>query len=126
MPRKKNYKNAFEREINLCQDFQYHELKTNDDLIISFNVYSGEITIWVHFDKTWDVDRGIKILNKLLICRKLDQFGYQISWTAVEYSVTEWDNRTKICCYTCKCRNFKLDVQYRNSDYSYVDFYLFI
>ena len=71
-----NDENAFEREINLCQDFQYHEQNRNDDLIISLNVSSGEITVWVHFDKSWDVDSGIKILNKLIIHRKLGHVGY--------------------------------------------------
>ena len=116
-----NNEKAFEREINLCQDFQREEQNKNDDLQISLNVSRDMMVIWVHFDKTWDVHRDIKILNELLISRNLDKVGYQIPWTALEYSACEWDNKKKICEYTCKCPKFDFeiffnDVEYRDFD----------
>ena len=70
-----NNENVFVREINLCQDFKYEEVKKNDDLIISFNVSTGEVTIWVHLNKEWDVDRGIQVLSELVVRRKLYMVG---------------------------------------------------
>ena len=84
-----NNEKGFTREINLCQDFQREEQNKTDDFQISLKVSRDMIVIWVHFDKTWDVDRGIKILNELPIHRKLDKVGYQIPWTALEYSACE-------------------------------------
>ena len=85
-----NNENVFEREINLFQDFKYEEEKKNDDLIISFNVSNGEVTTWPHFDKVRDVDRGIKVLNELVECRKLNMVGYQTLWITLVYSAADW------------------------------------
>ena len=85
-----NNENVFEREINLFQDFKYEEEKKNDDLIISFNVSNGEVTTWPHFDKVRDVDRGIKVLNELVECRKLNMVGYQTPWITLVYSAADW------------------------------------
>ena len=46
-----NSENVFEREINLCQDFQREKQNKNDELQISLNVPRDMIVIWVHFDK---------------------------------------------------------------------------
>ena len=70
-----NNENVFEREINLCQDFRYEEEMENDDLIILFNVSNGEVTIWVHFGKEWDIDRGAKVLHELVVRSKLNLIG---------------------------------------------------
>ena len=40
-----NSEDVFEREIKLREDFRYFE--STDDIIISFNVLSGEVNIWV-------------------------------------------------------------------------------
>ena len=96
-----NNENVFQREINLCQDSKYEEEKKNDDLIISFNVSNGEVTIWVHFDKVWDVGRGLKVLDKLVVHRKLNMVGYQTPWTTLVYFAADWKERKVICGYAC-------------------------
>ena len=45
-------------------------------IIISFNLLSGEVNIWVYYNKNWNVERGTEILNTLLTQRKLDLLGY--------------------------------------------------
>ena len=82
-----NNENVFEREINLRQVFKYEDEKKDDDLILSFNVSNGEVTILVHFDKVWETDRGVKVLNELVVRRKLNMASYQIPWITLVYSV---------------------------------------
>ena len=69
-----NSEDVFEREIKLCEDFRYFE--STDDIIISFNVSSGEVNIWVQCNKDWNAERGTEILSKLLKRRKLDWILY--------------------------------------------------
>ena len=88
-----NNENVFEREINL----RTRTKRKNDDLILSFNVSNGEVTIWVHFDKVWETDRGVKVLNGLVVRRKLNMASYQIPWITLVYSVAFWDERKRIC-----------------------------
>ena len=47
-----NSEDVFEREIKLCEDFRYFE--STGDVIISFNVSSGEVNIWVYYNKNWN------------------------------------------------------------------------
>ena len=101
-----NNENVFEREINLRQVFKYEDEKKDDDLILSFNVSNGEVTILVHFDKVWETDRGVKVLNELVVRRKLNMAGYQIPWITLVYSVAFWDERKRICENICKYPNF--------------------
>ena len=49
---KLNSEDVFEREIKLCEDFRYFE--STVDVIISFNVSSGEVNIWVYYNKNWN------------------------------------------------------------------------
>ena len=49
---KLNSEDVFEREIKLCEDFRYFE--STGDVIISFNVSSGEVNIWVYYNKNWN------------------------------------------------------------------------
>ena len=53
-----NNENVFEREINLCQDFQYYE--ETEDRKINLNVSSNVMTICVHYDNDWDVKKRTK------------------------------------------------------------------
>ena len=113
-----NNENVFEREMNLCQDFKFEEEKKNHNLIISFNVSNGEVTIWATFDKVWDVDKGVKVLNDLVVRRKLNMIGYQNPWTALAYSTADWDKRKRICEYTCICPNLDIKIFFDCVDYS--------
>ena len=105
-----NNENVFEREINLRQVFKYEDEKKNDDLILSFNVSNGEVTILVHFDKVWETDRGVKVLNELVVRRKLNMASYQIPWITLVYSVAFWDERKRICENICKYPNFDFKI----------------
>ena len=49
---KLNSEDVFEREIKLCEDFRY--IESTGDVIISFNVSSGEGNIWVYYNKNWN------------------------------------------------------------------------
>ena len=69
-----NSENVFEREIKFCKDFRKFE--STDDVITSFNVTSGEVNIWVYYNKNGNAGRGTEILNTLLKRRKLDLVGY--------------------------------------------------
>ena len=69
-----NNENVFEREIKLCKDFRKFE--SADDVIIFSNVASGEVNIWVYYNKNGNAERGTEILNTLLKRRKLDLVGY--------------------------------------------------
>ena len=51
-----NNERVFEKEIRLCEDFRYFE--STDDVIICFNVWSGEVNIWVYYNKNLHVERG--------------------------------------------------------------------
>ena len=116
-----NDEKAFEREIRLYQDFQHEEQNKNNDVIISLNVTKGRMVIWTHFGKTWDADRGIKILNELVIRRKFNQVSYQILWTVVEYSAADWDVRKKTCEYSCNCLNYDFETFFNNVEYRTYD-----
>ena len=105
-----NNENVFEREINLRQVFKYEDEKKDDDLILSFNVSNGEVTILVHFDKVWETDRGVKVLNELVVRRKLNMASYQIPWITLVYSVAFWDERKRICGNICKYPNFDFKI----------------
>ena len=105
-----NNENVFEREINLRQVFKYEDEKKDDDLILSFNVSNGEVTILVHFDKVWETDRGVKVLNELVVRRKLNMASYQIPWITLVYSVAFWDERERICENICKYPNFDFKI----------------
>ena len=72
--KKINSEDVFERKIEFCGDFCYFE--SMDHVIIYFNVSSGEVNIWVYYNKNWNVERGTEILNTLLKRRKLDLVGY--------------------------------------------------
>ena len=87
-----------------------------------FNVSNGEVTTWDHSDKVWDVDRGVKVLNELVVRRNLNMVGYQTPWTAPVYSAADWDKRKIICEYTCKCPNFDFKIYFDCLDYSDFDF----
>ena len=67
---KVNSEDVFKREFKLCEDFRY--LESMDDVIISFNISSGEVNIWVYYNKNWNVKRGTEILNN---CRKWFWWG---------------------------------------------------
>lgn len=69
-----NNENIFQTETNSSQDEEVLSIKY-DDLIILFNFSNDEGTIWVHFDKAWDVDRCVKVLNELVVLRKLNMVG---------------------------------------------------
>ena len=69
-----NSENVFEREIKFCKDFRKFE--STDDVITSFNVTSGEVNIWVYYNKNGNAERGTETLNTLLKRRKLDLVGY--------------------------------------------------
>ena len=69
-----NSENVFEREIKLRKDFRKFE--STDDVIISFNVTSGEVNIWVYYNKNGNAERGTEILNTLLKRKKLDLVEY--------------------------------------------------
>ena len=86
MSEKSNSKDVFQREINLCQDFKYYE--DTDDVKISFNVSSSEMTIWVNFSNSWNIERGTKTFNELLKCWKLILVGYQ-PWQMKQYPAAE-------------------------------------
>ena len=68
MSQELNSEDVFEREIELCEDFRYYEETT--DVKISFNVSSEGMNIWVYYNDNWSAERGTKILNALLTCRK--------------------------------------------------------
>lgn len=68
-----NGEDVFEREMRFCEDFRYH--KSTDDVIISFNISSEMMTIWVYYND-WNSERRTKILNALLKWRKLNLVGY--------------------------------------------------
>ena len=44
-----NSEDAFERKIKLCEDSRHFE--STGDVIISFNVWSGEVNIWDYCNK---------------------------------------------------------------------------
>ena len=58
----------------------------------------------------WDVDRDLKVLNELAVCRNLNMVGYQTQLTTLVYSAADWDVRKRICEYTCKCLNFDFKI----------------
>lgn len=75
----------------------------------------------------WDVDRDLKVLNELAVCRNLNMVGYQTQLTTLVYSAADWDVRKRICEYTCKCLNFDFKiffdcVDYRDNDSSFADY----
>lgn len=87
-----NGEDVFEREMRFCEDFRYH--KSTDDVIISFNVSSEVMTIWVYYNNSWNSERGTKILNALLKRRKLNLVGYHC-WQMKTYLAAEWEEREK-------------------------------
>ena len=56
-----NSDDGFEREMRLSEDFHYHD--STDDVIISFNISSGEMNILVYYNKNWNAERGTELLN---------------------------------------------------------------
>ena len=72
-----NYQGAFEREMEMCELFQYHE--NNENVAVNFNVSSSGITVWVHFDNAehWNHDKGKFILHHLVKQFKLHMIGYK-------------------------------------------------
>ena len=54
---------VFQREIDLCQDFQYNQTLKKEKKIISLNVSSGKITVFVYMSNRsdWVKDRVLKI-----------------------------------------------------------------
>lgn len=54
---------VFQREIDLCQDFQYNQTLKKEKKIISLNVSSGKITVFVYMNNhsDWVKDRVLKI-----------------------------------------------------------------
>ena len=70
---------VFQRKIDLCKDFQQKEKEKSKDTKVSFNVSSGEMSVWIHFDKNWDKDRNLKILNDLVSQRTLEMVGYKLT-----------------------------------------------
>ena len=87
-----NSEAIFEREIKLCEDFCYFE--SMDDVIISFNVSSGEVNVWAYYNKNWNAEGETEILNTLLKRRKLDLVGY-LPWKMKKYPAMEWQQRKK-------------------------------
>ena len=92
-----NSEDVFEREIKLCEDFGYFESK--DNVIISFNVLSGDVNNWVYYIKNWDAERGTEILDTFLKHKKSDLVGY-LPWQIKIYSPMEWQEREKIYQHT--------------------------
>ena len=89
-----NSEDVFERKIKLCEDFRYFE--STDDVIVSFNVSSGEVNIWVYFNKKWNAERRTETLNTLLKSRKLNLVEY-LPWQMKKYPAMEWQQRKKTC-----------------------------
>ena len=117
-----NKEDVFEREIKLCEDFRYFE--STDDVIISFNVSSREVIIWVYYNKNWNAARWTEILNTLLKRRKLDLVGYLPRQMKI-YPAMEWQERKITCQYTFQRSKFNFDMYFyevRTYDDSY-DFY---
>ena len=46
----------FEREMKLCEDFQYY--KETEDVKITYNVSAKVMTMWVHYDNNWNAERS--------------------------------------------------------------------
>ena len=59
-----NNEDVFKRQMKLCEDFQYYE--ETEDVKITYNVSANVMTIWMHYDNNWNVDRDLKILNRLV------------------------------------------------------------
>ena len=81
-----NSEDVCEREMRLCEDCRHHE--SADDVIISFNVSSGEMNIWFYYNKNWNAEGGTEILNRLLRCRRLDLVRYLL-WQMIKYPAME-------------------------------------
>ena len=88
---------VFQRKIDLYKDFQRKEKEKNKDIKVSFNVSSGEMSVWIHFDKNWGKDRGLKILNELVSPRTLEMVGYKLTWKILEYKAFNWDEIENTC-----------------------------
>ena len=76
--------------MRLCEDFHYHD--STDDVIISFNISSGEMNILVDCDKNWNAERGTELLNTFLRRRKLDLIGH-LPWQMKKYPSAEWHEK---------------------------------
>ena len=59
-----NNEDVFKRQMKLCEDFQYYE--ETEDVKITYNVSANVMTIWMHYDNNWNVERDLKILNRLV------------------------------------------------------------
>ena len=113
-----NSEDVFEREIKLCEDFCY--IESTDDVIISFNISSGEVNIWDYYNKNWNAERGTEILNTFLKRRKLDLVGY-LPWQVKKYPAMEWQERKKTYQYMSQCPKFNFDGHFYDVDYRTYD-----
>ena len=80
-----NSEDVCEREMRLCEDCRHHE--SADDVIISFNVSSGEMNIWFYYNKNWNAEGGTgkkKTCQYTSLCLK---FNFDMYFYYVDYRI---------------------------------------
>ena len=121
---------AFEREIELCELFEFKE--GNEKFEITFNVSNNGIIVWVYYDNDddWDNDRGKNILASLTKQLKLHLVGYKLDTIEVaKYPGASWEDRKRTTYYHIPLDLKEFDIiifshdknylQYNGNDYNF-------
>ena len=90
-----NPQKIFEREIQLCKLFQYHE--GNSQLVMRHKVTNKGIYVWINFDSVsdWNVGRGRALLQHILRQFKSHLNGYEpLKVKGYQYN-SFWEDKEK-------------------------------
>ena len=118
-----NHQGAFEREIEMCELFRYHE--NNENVSVNFNVSSTGTTAWVHFDNAedWSRDKGKFILHHLVKQFKLHMTGYKPEDIKVsEYPAADLEEKKKFVEYDISLDLNDFDIKVFSFDKEYLQY----
>ena len=118
-----NDQGAFEREIELCELFEFKE--GNEKFEITFNVSNNRIIVWVYYDNDddWDNDRGKNILASLTKQLKLHLVGYKPDTIEVaKCPGASWEDRKRTTYYHIPLDLKEFDIIIFSHDKNYLQY----